>query len=81
MEAYADKIKNYLENIGRFAFERTEPEEQIGLEYKGESSSFIRFNKSKVRQITHVEQCHLAITFLQSEIFDISPLTNLKFFH
>ena len=24
-------------------------------------------NKSKVRQITHVEQCHLAITFLQSE--------------
>ncbi|MFZ8932982.1 MAG: TldD/PmbA family protein [Bacteriovoracaceae bacterium] len=65
MKQYVENIKSYIQNIGQFAIERCGPEEQMGLEFKGESSSFIRFNRSKVRQVTHVEQCHLSITFLQ----------------
>ncbi len=67
MSSKVNEIKNYLENIGQFIIERTESDEQMGLVFVGESSAFMRFNTSKVRQVTHVDQCHLSLTFQANE--------------
>jgi len=55
-------VKNHFKQILGPLFSSLLSEEQLVLNFQGEESLFVRFNKSKVRQATNVLQMELALT-------------------
>lgn len=53
--------KNIFEEASQFAFNLLRDDEILNLNLSAEDTTFIRFNKSKVRQLSEVEQCTLSL--------------------
>lgn len=56
-------MKNYLKNLAENAFNDLKNSEELSFSLHSEESDFIRFNRSKVRQNTTVNQHELGVHF------------------
>lgn len=59
----AQEIKKYVNAVSDFALQRVENHEELSIVINGEISSFLRFNRSKVRQVTGVEQSYMTLNY------------------
>jgi predicted Zn-dependent protease len=55
-------METFFKSAAETLFNNLKDNEQLILNWSGEKSLFIRFNKSKVRQISNVEQMELSLT-------------------
>jgi len=62
-----NKIQNYIHKLSETLFNELQGDEQLSLFLHSEESSFYRFNRSLVRQNSHVQQHELAIQFYKEE--------------
>ncbi len=71
-------MENLFTSVSESLFAEVSEEEQLVLNFYGEDSLFIRFNKSKVRQVTDVVQMELVIALKNQgkESSVTLPLTN-----
>ena len=56
-------VKGLWKNLSARILSETKPGESLSLGLTGEDSLFLRFNDSKVRQATAVEQSFIELTF------------------
>ncbi|MAF79213.1 MAG: Zn-dependent protease [Halobacteriovoraceae bacterium] len=59
-------LKKQFETMSSFLFKHLDEGESLGINLSAEQSSFIRFNHSKIRQRTEVEQCHIDMDLIKS---------------
>lgn len=60
-------MRNYFESIASFVDTLARPGEIIVARFSAETSDFIRFNKSAVRQATAVRQCSWSLSLVSGE--------------
>ena len=57
-EKFAQKILNELKS-----------DEELTLNFSGESTLFSRFSKAKIRQVTNLEQAFIDFNFIKGKFF------------
>ncbi len=60
-------MENYFNQISQYILSKKQTEEEVTVTLSGEKTQFVRFNKSKVRQSTDVNQLNLSIAIQKDE--------------
>lgn len=60
--SWKEKIKTSFEKNSAELFKTVQPHEEVSVSLESEQSDFVRFNASKVRQATSVEQAQVTLT-------------------
>lgn len=69
----------YFEDLKSAAFQSLRSQDHLFISLEGESTTFIRFNHAKVRQIGEVDQAHLSLTLVKEASQNILTRTTRSF--
>lgn len=64
---FVGKMEENFSVIGERLFKELQDGEDLTLNIDGEETLFVRFNNAKVRQVTHVNQSSLSLTYIKDE--------------
>lgn len=65
--SFVEKLKSHFENISNNLFQSLATGEELGLNLVAEHQTYVRFNNSKVRQATDVQQAKLELHFQNNQ--------------
>ncbi|MFK8011466.1 MAG: TldD/PmbA family protein [Marinicellaceae bacterium] len=60
-------MENYFNQISQYILSKKQSDEEVTVTLSGEKTQFVRFNKSKIRQSTDVNQLNLSLAIQKDE--------------